>query len=57
MPVIVHWEFSHFLVVEGYEKGKFYLFDPASGRRVISEEEFSESFTGITLVFSQGRTL
>lgn len=54
MPVIVHWEFSHFLVVEGYEKGKFYLFDPASGRRVVSEEEFSESFTGITLVFSPG---
>lgn len=54
MPVIVHWEFSHFLVVEGYDKGKFYLFDPASGRRVVSEKEFSESFTGITLVFSKG---
>lgn len=54
MPVIVHWEFSHFLVVEGYEKGSFYLFDPASGRRVVSEEEFSESFTGITLEFSPG---
>jgi NHLM bacteriocin system ABC transporter peptidase/ATP-binding protein len=54
MPVIVHWEFSHFLVVEGFEKGNFYLFDPASGRRVVSEEEFSESFTGITLEFSPG---
>lgn len=54
MPVIVHWEFSHFLVVEGYDKGKFYLFDPASGRRVVSEKELSESFTGITLVFSKG---
>lgn len=48
-PVIIHWKFNHFLVVEGFKKDKVYLNDPAVGHRVISIEEFSESFTGIVL--------
>ncbi len=51
MPLIVHWEFGHFLVLEGFHKGKVFLNDPSSGRRVVSEEEFSQSFTGIVLGF------
>ena len=52
LPVIVHWNFSHFMVLEGFAKGKVYFNDPASGRRSVSEEEFNQSFTGITLTFS-----
>ena len=51
MPLIVHWEFGHFLVLEGFHKGKAFLNDPSSGRRVVTEEEFSQSFTGIVLSF------
>ncbi len=52
MPLIIHWNFSHFLVLEGFNKGRVFLNDPASGRRTVTEEEFNQSFTGITLVFT-----
>ena len=51
LPVIVFWQFSHFLIVEGFDSRYFHLNDPSTGRRRLSAEEFNKGYSGITLRF------
>ncbi len=54
LPIIVFWEFNHFLIVEGYDGNRFFLNDPRAGRLTMTEEEFNKGFTGIALEFEPG---
>lgn len=53
-PCIVHWNFNHFVVLNGFKGNKAYLNDPAKGSYWVSMESFDKSFTGICLMFEPG---
>ncbi len=48
-PLIIHWEFNHFVVLEGIKGNTAYLNDPAMGRRTVPLEDFRTSYTGVAL--------
>ena len=50
LPAILFWKFNHFVVLEGFGRGRYYLNDPANGRRTVSEETFSQEYTGVVLL-------
>lgn len=50
-PCIIHWNFNHFLVLDGFKGNKAYLNDPAKGSYSVPMSTFDKSFTGICLMF------
>ena len=55
-PCIIHWNFSHFVVLCGF-RGKYaYINDPARGSVKVTTEEFERSYTGIALTFAPGES-
>jgi len=50
-PCIIHWNFNHFVVLNGFKGNKAVLNDPARGTVAVSMEEFDEAFTGICMTF------
>ena len=53
-PCIIHWNFNHFVVLNGFKNGKAYINDPGSGNIAVSMKEFGESFTGICIFMRPG---
>ena len=53
-PLVLFWQFSHFLVLEGIDSRYYYLNDPSTGRRRVTAEEFEKSYSGIALRFNRG---
>lgn len=50
-PCIIHWNFSHFVVLDGFRGNKAILNDPAKGRYSVPMETFDNSFSGICMMF------
>ena len=49
-PCIIHWNFNHFVVLDGF-KGKYACInDPAKGFIKVTMEEFDKAFTGVTII-------
>ena len=53
-PCIIHWNFNHFVVLNGFRGEYAYINDPARGFLKVSMEEFDKSFTGVTLSIIPG---
>lgn len=53
-PCIIHWNYNHFVVLDGFRGGKAYLNDPARGTCSVPMDVFDSSFTGICLMFEPG---
>ena len=53
-PCIIHWNFNHFVVLDGFKGNCAYLNDPARGEVKVTMEEFDRSFTGIVLDIRPG---
>ena len=47
MPCIIHWNFNHFVVLEGIDGDRVSINDPAIGRRVLDMSELDLAFTGV----------
>jgi len=53
VPSIIHWNFNHYVVFEGFKRGRAHINDPASGPRKLDLAELEESFTGVVLAFEK----
>lgn len=53
-PCIIHWNFNHFVVLDGFKGNKALINDPARGINSIPMEEFDKAFTGICIMIEPG---
>jgi len=51
LPAIIHWNFNHFVVLNGFKKNRAVINDPARGTTEVSLEDFDKAFTGIVMTF------
>lgn len=49
LPVILHWNMNHFVVLKAIRRGRYHIHDPATGDAVIAGKKLGECFTGIAI--------
>jgi len=57
LPMIVHWEGYHYVVVYGVSDRQVWVADPAIGFKKLSLEEFERGWSGTCLVFTPGQDM
>ncbi len=53
-PCIIHWNFNHFVVLDGFKGNKAYLNDPGRGSYSVSMDDFDKAFTGVCIMLEPG---
>ena len=48
---VLHWEFSHFVVLERVTRGGVRIIDPAHGRLFVPASRLSRAYTGVAMTF------
>jgi len=51
---ILHWHFTHFVVLERIERKGAWIVDPGAGRRFVPRAELDRALTGVALTFEPG---
>ena len=54
LPCIIHWNFNHFVVLDGFRGNYAFINDPARGEVRVPLDEFDNAFTGICLQIVPG---
>jgi len=54
LPMIIYWNFNHFVVFEGMKGHRIFINDPGFGPKIVTEKEFDQSFTGLVLTCQPG---
>lgn len=49
-PCILHWNLSHFVVLNGFKGNRAVINDPAKGTAYVTMDEFDKAFSGICLM-------
>ncbi len=49
LPCILHWDGTHFVVLESISGGKFTIHNPAFGKRILPAADVREHFSGVVL--------
>ena len=52
-PCIVFWNFTHYVVLDGFAGKYAYINDPARGEVRVTMDEFEASYTGVAIVFEK----
>ena len=53
-PAIIHWNYNHFVVFKGFDRGLAFINDPSMGSMAVSMKDFRRSYTGVAITATPG---